>query len=459
MSLVIYMRIDKIFDKFIESVRKEGIYASRDEIRESCCLMLDLIKNNKDCTPEELVEFVINDNVKFVNDIREKYYFPGFTIGINVGNINVKLLGGNLYENGPAMNENALFDIASISKFYTQIIIYNLVKEKFFKFNSKIYDLDDRFINLKDLTVGDITSFGVRFMTNGRINEKNNLSDAYNTLFSVNVVESGKYNYNDIGMMIMKEVMERVTGLSYKELVDKYIVSKFGLSNTHLIVPIEKRNLITGTSNINLASVNDSGANALGGYSGHAGIFTSSDDLIKLTSAVTSGKVIDKKRLNDVYSEGLTPGRGKMGNVYVSSERGSEVSYVGRLEPKRTFALQGSTRANVNANSHSSCTVLLNPASMSIERALENEAKINAARAIRGEAPLSLVKRFNFNRDGSFNQYNLIDVRQMLPSGKTVDPLIAMNAKLVLRLRFLDEFIKEYYRNYEKQIDVVRKIG
>ena len=72
MSLVIYMRIDKIFDKFIESVRKEGIYASRDEIRESCCLMLDLIKNNKDCTPEELVEFVINDNVKFVNDIREK---------------------------------------------------------------------------------------------------------------------------------------------------------------------------------------------------------------------------------------------------------------------------------------------------------------------------------------------------------------------------------------------------
>lgn len=453
------MQIDKIFDSFIESVKKDGIIANNEELIEASKLMLDIIKNNKDCTPEELAELVIADNIKFINDIKNKYYFPGYTIGINVGNINIKLLGGNLYEDGPAMDENALFDVASISKFYTQILIYNLIKEGIFGFDSKICDLDKRFINLKDLTVRDITSFGVKFMTNGRIDGKNNLNDAYNTLYSVNVIETGTYNYNDIGMMIMKEVMENVTGLSYKNLIDKYIVSKFGLGNTYLTVPLEKRNLITGTPNIKLASINDSGANALGGYSGHAGIFTSSDDLIKLTQAVTSDKVIDKEMVDDIYLQGLTPGRGKMGNVFVSNERGSDVSYVGKLEPKRTFALQGSTRANVNANVYSSCTVLLNPASMSIDRALENETRINEIRSLEGKPPLSLVRRFNFNRDGSFNQYNLIDVRQMLPSGKTVDPLIDMNAKLVLRLRFLNEFIKEYDKNYNKQIDVIRKIS
>ena len=452
------MNINRIFDKFIENVKKDGIYASNDEIREASSLMLDIIKNNKDCTPQELVELVIVDNINFINDIRNKYYFPGYTIGVNVGNINIKFFGGHLRENGSVMDENALFDIASVSKFYTQIIIYNLINEGIFRFNSKIYDLDNRFINLKDLTVRDITSFNVKFMTDGRINEKTNLADAYNTLYNVNVVETGTYNYNDIGMMIMKEVMENVTGLSYKDLVDKYIVSKYGLNNTYLTVPLNKRNLITGTSNIDLGAVNDSGANALGGYSGHAGIFTSNDDLIKLSKAVTSGKVIDKSMIDDIYLEGLTPGRGKMGNVYVSNERGTAVSFVGRLEPKRTFALQGSTRANLNANIHSSSTVLLNPASISIDRALENEAKINEVRSLDGKPPLSLVRRFNFNRDGSFNQYNLIDVRQMLPGGKVVDPLIAMNSKLILRLRFLNEFINEYDKNYNEQIDIFRRI-
>ena len=175
---MIYVQIDKIFENFITNVKKDGVHASIDEIKEATNLMLEIIKQHKDATPEEMIEYVIKDNIDFIEQIKSKYYFPGYTIGAIVGNINIKLLGGNLDDNGRKMDPNALFDIASISKFYTQTIIYNLIKEGKLSFDSKIYELDDRFINLKDITIRDITSFTTTFMPNGRINEKTNIEEA-----------------------------------------------------------------------------------------------------------------------------------------------------------------------------------------------------------------------------------------------------------------------------------------
>ena len=86
------------------------------------------------------------------------------------------------------------------------------------------------------------------------------------------VVQKGEeYNYNDMGLMIMKEVMEKVTGKKYNELFEEYIIKPYGLYETHLIVPKEKIHLVIGTPNMD-GSVNDLKANVLGGYSGHAGV-------------------------------------------------------------------------------------------------------------------------------------------------------------------------------------------
>lgn len=450
------MQIDRIFDNFIESVKKDSIYASASEIREVCMKMFDIIKKHPSLDPKELIEYIIKDNIDFVQDIKDKYYFPGYTICFDVGNINIKLLGGKLDDNDRVMSPNALFDIASISKFYTQIIVYNLINDGLLSYDSIIYDLDDRFINLKDLTIKDITSFTTTFMTDGRINEKENIDDAYKTLYNVKVVEKNKYNYNDIGMMILKEVCERISGLSYSDLLNKYIISKYNLKNTYLTVPFEKKHLITGTPNYKEGHVNDSNANALGGYSGHAGIFSSNDDLIKLGKEVVNGNVFNDDVINDIYEEGIIHGRGKMGNVYVSHPEGLNVTYIDRFEPIRSFGLQGSTRVHLNGNKYSMSSVLLNPASMSLDRAFENEAKINETRALQGKNPLSLVRRFTFNNYGDINEYNLIDVRQMLPSGKTVEPILHMNAITILRLRFLNEYIREYDKNYNEKINIVK---
>ena len=101
------------------------------------------IRWNKGKPIEKIIDALVRDNIDRFETIRKKYGVPGYTASIKVGNINVKLYGGNINYLGEPMPENALFDIASMTKFYTQIIAYNLINEGVFNRSDKVKDLDD----------------------------------------------------------------------------------------------------------------------------------------------------------------------------------------------------------------------------------------------------------------------------------------------------------------------------
>ena len=408
-----------------------------------------LYRNNKDKTLEELIELIIKDNVLKFENIRKKYGVPGYTVSIKVGNTNVKLYGGNINYLGEPMPSNALFDIASMTKFYTQIIVYNLMKEGLFKRSDKVRELDNRFVNLGNLTVDQILTFSTTFLTDGLIKDKKTIAEAKDTLFHTNVLDTGKWNYNDIGLMIMKELMERLTGLSYIQLVDKYIVKPLGLTDTHIIVPKNKYKLITGTPNFREGLVNDMTANAQGGYSGHAGIFASSDDLIKLMFQIKD--ILPNSK--DVYTpNNYRDSTAKMGNVYIAHPTGIYDSFVDTTEPRDTFAIAGSTRTNAAASKDSAYTVLFNPSSMSVSEARERINKINSETG----KNINPVREYEFNRNGKLIKLNLIDPRALFP----VDPMattVKSVAITTIKLRFLDFILKKYEKELET-VNVIKKI-
>ena len=443
------MEYDRLFEEFIDEIKEEGTYASADEIREATKDTLNIIKDNKDSTPEEIIELIIKDNIDLLEAIKNKYPVPGYTVGVSVDNIDVKLTGGNLDYEGRKMRDDALFDLASMTKFYTQVIAYNLIKEGYFSLEDKIKDLDPRFENLGNLTVNDILTFTTKFQTDGRLDAKSSSDEAYQTLLKVKPIEVGKYNYNDLGMMIMKEVMEYVTITTYPDLVEKYITDKYKLHDTHLILPNSKIYRATGSANDKIGKINDPSALALGGFSGHAGMFASSDDLIKLGKAVHDG-LIPEDMISNTYTPGVVDNRGIMGNTYTSHERGIDRSYVDRLEPKKNFAIQGSTRVQMNIGEKWTATALLNPASMGIDAAMEMEKRINAKLKSDGKAPVHLIKDLYFGDE----HYKSFDVRQMAPGPQTIEPIATSNAVLALRLRLLNKFIKEYDKSYNKKIEV-----
>ena len=223
----------------------------------------------------------------------------------------------------------------------------------------------------------DVLTFTAHFATDGRLSDKKTIEEAKNCLYNMKGESAGKYDYNDMGMMLTKEVMENITGKSYQALVDYYIINKLGLKDTHLVLPKNKIERFTGSANFAVGMVNDPSALSVGGYSGHAGVKATSDDLITLGNGVLSGKILPSDMLSDAYTPSIKSNRGIMGNTYTSHEQGTEMSYVSRLSPKKAFAVQGSTRNNVVIGPDSISTILVSSCAMGLERAKEEEAKIN----------------------------------------------------------------------------------
>ena len=286
-------------------------------------------------------------------------------------------------------------------------------------------------------------------------------------MFDVEVVQKGEeYNYNDIGLIMMKEVMETVTGKPYEQLFNEYILNPYNLTDTHIIVPENKIQLVTGTPNLD-GSVNDATANILGGYSGHAGVRATSEDLIKLGSAINK----DYELKNGIYvpNEKQKVRSEKLGNAYINPETyikkdgtevsGKELSYFGGLAPEESLAAQGSTRViartsnldGIDINS----TALTNIAAMTDEQMLEAIEKENARRIAKNRDakllnPNDLIMEHVY--DGKL--YKTHDPRQILNEDATIGNfLYRYDNEFNLKLLLLNKVLKEY-EHYEKDINV-----
>lgn len=455
--------------KFILDLYRNGIKMENNKLNSLLEEVNQVLIHGKDKTKKEMIEELLegytNDIAEILND---RNLIPGYSVGVHVGNTTIQVMDGYTDSTKKKkVDENTMFDIASCSKLFTQIIAYNLINNNILSFDNKVTELDPRFSKLGDLTIGDITSFNVEFKTPGRIEDAASQKDAYNILFNTEVVEKNKYNYNDIGLIILKEVMEATTGKTYEELFNQYIVSKLALKNTYVNVPPERYQDLTASPNSNIGLVNDPKAVILGGYSGHAGVFANNSDLLKVGSSVLEAKLIPSTMVKDTYTPGNYDNRrGIMGNTYVYHEEGLDKSFVSNNESRESFRVQGSTRNVFGASRYhlsngvyvNSNSLLLNPASMDLEYATTLQKEINS-RALQkwiAKDPANndrsnfreniLIKNFAVNN----RQFGLIDPRSMVSIGKTSDPITELTAVLSIKLMFLDSVLKNYESEKDK---------
>ena len=448
--------IDKIIDELVTDYMKCTVYAKKEEVIKVLNDTKYILQNNKDKTPEEIIDIIIEDSIKDLNNIMNEYNVPGIMSSLKVDNININIYGGLTRTNGLPLTKESLFDVSSITKLYTQLLAYKLINEGVFELDEKIQDIDPRFKNAGNVTVEDILRFSSKFQTSCLIENTKNKTNAQNKLYNVEVTGIGKYNYNDIGMMVMKEVMEYVTDKTFEELLNEYILKPYNLNNTYLTVPKDKLHLVTGTPNID-GSVNDLKANALGGYSGHAGIRVSSDDLIKLSSEINKEYLLKKglyipHKYNSLRSD-------KIGNLYINE--GNEESYFGRLAPKKSIAAQGSTRVITRASLFNdidiNSTLLTNMASITDEEMFEAIQKENKKRLESGKELLissNLIKEREYN--GKI--YKTHDIRSIMPESQVIDKMsFKYDNEINLKLLLLNKILKEYEHYYDN-INVDRKI-
>ncbi len=106
-----------------------------------------------------------------------------------------------------------------------------------------------------------------------------------------------KYKYSDLGLIMTKEVLEKVSGTTEDKYVLKNFYNPMGLSHTMYnplkkytkssIAPSEKDDY--WRHQVVQGYVHDMWAGMLGGVSGHAGLFSTSRDLARLMQMVING--------------------------------------------------------------------------------------------------------------------------------------------------------------------------
>ncbi len=246
--------------------------------------------------------------------------------------------GNNKYD------KNTIFDIASMSKAYTEVILFSVVDEYNISLETKIKELTQLYSgDVAELTLMDLISFGNEYLTQGDMRNCTNREDAIKVLRTVYLDKtlSGIYKYTDIPLMILSDVLESYTGLSYKELFNKYIIDKYNLKRTYL--DIDSDNYVTINKNL----TNDPKANIMGGYHGHCGVKTTGEEFNIFLSHLLDNKYKDllitptKMKEKDGH---LKMGKALVGNFNLPTKKGDGLSssYV----TKEGFAIQGSVRCH-----------------------------------------------------------------------------------------------------------------
>lgn len=421
---------DKTIESFIKELKGNKMNFDDEEIEH----ILKPIKRRffRTFNIDQMLNNSINENILF--GYIEKS--PGFTFNFKTNNIDILLYGGkrNLKDN-PIL-ENTLYDLASITKTYTMLIIYKLFELKILSPVDKVKDIVN-YPNFGDIRINELINFSINFKTHKRIDEAETRMEALDLLHNTKVNRC-LYDYNDLGCMVLKEIAEKKSGLSYEELLNTLILNKIDCKETFVNIPNNYKHNITGTPNIDKAVCNDAKAVTLGGCYGHAGIFASAKDVNKMIRNLLEGKIVNPY---DFYTPNITHEHSLVGNIWC---KGS--SNVDERFPNKSICIQGSTRVQANASLYeldkkytASSIVFLNPATITKEEALENEKAIGK----------KIYKEFD--------EYKQIDARYIMPPNKTMIPLNKEVSNIIIRLLYIEYIISRYEKskNFNKEIKKV----
>lgn len=236
-----------------------------------------------------------------------------------------KSYGYQTYDKKIKVDNNQLYDLASITKIAaTTLAIMKLYEGGKLKLddtlsnylpelkNTNKQDITIRQILVHEAGLKDFIPFYKSFANSSelrdsalssaktdkfcyRINDDLYVNKYYQNEILARIAESpltekGKYVYSDLGMIMLRIMIERITGKDFASYLDQTFYKPMGLNlmtfnplnkfNKSILVPTEKDpDFRTGTLQ---GYVHDPSAALLGGVSGHAGLFSNAFELAEI---------------------------------------------------------------------------------------------------------------------------------------------------------------------------------
>ena len=215
------------------------------------------------------------------------------------------------------MSNDTLFDLASLTKVIATLpLIMNLIDEGVISLNDKVADFIPEFAesNKKALSI-----FNLLTHTSGLIshrsyfetmkNRKEILASIYKE--KLHYTPGEKVIYSDLGFILLQEIIESVTKKPIEVLLKEKILNPLSMKNTSFNPTAEfSRYAATeyspSISTRKVGSVHDDNTEIMGGISGHAGLFSTIDDVVKFSKMVENNGIFNNKRIISDVAMDLT---------------------------------------------------------------------------------------------------------------------------------------------------------
>ncbi len=245
---------------------------------------------------KEKEQFKVVD--KMIDEAIGDSAFPGAVLLIAKDGVIVheKAFGHLSYDpNSRKAVKNTIYDLASLTK------VFATTTAAMICYDRNLFSLDDPVSKFLPQFTGDgkekITIRNLLLHNSGLPawkkfydfckNENDVLNDIYSTKLEYKT--GTKTIYSDLGMITLGKVIEKVSGKTLDQFCNDEIFNPLGMTNTFYNPPKNLIEKIAPTENDNywrnrllIGEVHDETASLLGGVAGHAGLFSTVNDLAKV---------------------------------------------------------------------------------------------------------------------------------------------------------------------------------
>ncbi len=344
---ILYQRQNNVLD-----VTQKGLY-SKQRYYKLLKPVIKLVSENKDKSLSELTNILYEDsNIEGMikNFVYDKQLTPGLVLAFKTKYHKHTIYTGykkevdyfnNKYTtNKIPLKEDAIFDLASVTKLFTVLSIFKLVEKKMINLDDDVVKYVPYFKNIKSLKIIELLSFQIPLETSKRIDEVNSKDEALDLLFNIKIGKKRINPYTDMGAMILKYVIEEVTKMSYFDFLKQEILNPLGLKDTNVRVKNLDRCVNTNydikyykddfvlETRYEEGIAHDYKAYIMGqkdgNLSGHAGLFSTANDMITLADSLMKGKIISKDSF-DLIARNYT------GRSYFLNNEKKYIQYFGLL--------------------------------------------------------------------------------------------------------------------------------
>ena len=244
-------------------------------------------------------EYNLNSAWSIIDSAIQNQIFPGAQIFIskNGETIASEGFGFFTYDSIKSVQRESIYDIASLTKVIsTTPVVIKLISQSKLGVNYPINQFYPNIASdLKKIKIKHLLTHSsgmkpfIEFFLNS--NKYASEEDVISEILSepLDFTPGTKFQYSDLGMIILKDIIEIVSNNGIDKLAKSWFFKPLSMDNTYYnppnniidrIVPTEfdsiyRKQLVHGI-------VHDENAYMLGGFSGHAGLFSTAEDVAKL---------------------------------------------------------------------------------------------------------------------------------------------------------------------------------